>query len=346
MGEHTDYNEGFVLPVAIDRYCVIAFDANEEDTLCGVSTAENDEKRQPIASLSPGSTASWFDYAGGVLWVHRESGLDVRGMDFVVSGDLPIGAGLSSSAAFELALSRAVVELARGAWDGAREARLARRAENEYVGFVCGIMDQMAVSLSQAGSAMLLDCRSLTFERIPVPSDVLVVVMDTGTRRALVEGAYGERRKSCADAAAALAVSALRDATREAIGRAHLDDLLRRRALHVVEENERTLALAAALRAGDLSRAGTLMAESHESLRDLFEISSPALDEMVAIAREHPEVVGARMTGGGFAGCAVALVRSSGSDAFVEEVERSYRKSTGHPGRLYTCRAVDGAHIV
>jgi galactokinase len=346
IGEHTDYNDGFVVPVAIDRYCVVAFDSNESGALRGFSIAENDERAQSVERLSPKSTSSWFDYAAGVVWVHRAAGLDVPGMDFVVGGDVPVGAGLSSSAAFELAVARAVVAIAGGSWDGALEARLAQKAENEYVGMPCGIMDPMAVSLSSPGSAMLLDCRELTFERIPIPAGVLVVVMDTGTRRALTDGAYEERRGSCHEAAATLSVRALRDTTVPELSSAGLSEISYRRASHVVRENERTQAFARALRDENLTLAGSLMAQSHESLRELFEVSSPALDRMVEIAWEHPAVVGARMTGAGFGGCAVALVEASGTEDFVKDVESRYREETRNPGTLFTCRAVGGARIV
>jgi len=292
-----------------------------------------------LEDLSP--SGSWLDYAAGVVRTHHESGLEIPGMDFVVGGDVPIGAGVSSSAALELAISRGIFELASAPWDPSTAARLAQRAENEFVGVPCGIMDQMSSALSQAGCAMLLDCRSLRFEAVPIGVSLLVVVMDTGTRRALVSSAYDERRKSCEEAAALLSLRALRDASRGMVER--LGGTLRRRALHVVEENARTLEMASALRRGDEGRIGALMRESHESLRDLFEVSSPALDSMVEIASRHPGAVGARMTGGGFGGSAVALVRASAEEDFLREVQSIYRRETGNPGVLYSCRAVSGA---
>ncbi len=342
IGEHTDYSDGYVFPVAIDRFARVAFAANADGILRGYSLAEEGERSMALFDLSPSGT--WLDYVAGVVRAHREIGLEIPGMDFVVGGDVPIGAGLSSSAALELAVSRAIFELASAPWDPATAARLAQRAENEFVGMPCGIMDQMASALSQEGCAMLLDCRSLRFESVPIPGSLLVVVMDTGTRRALASSAYEERRKSCEEAAARLGVSALRDATREAAGR--LEGTLRRRALHVVEENARTLEMAAALRRGDEGLIGALMRASHESLRDLFEVSSPALDSIVAVASRHPAVVGARMTGGGFGGSAVALVRASAAGEFLRDVEALYRSETGNAGKLYACRAVSGAALV
>ncbi len=342
IGEHTDYSEGFVFPVAIDRYSRVAFAPNDERLLRGFSLAEDEERSIPIDGLVPSGT--WLDYAAGVVRAHHQSGFEIPGMDFVVGGEVPIGAGLSSSAAFELAIARSIYELARARWDPSAAARLAQRAENEFVGVPCGIMDQMAAALSQSGCAMLLDCRSLGFEAVEIPDDMLIVVMDTGTRRALASSAYEERRRSCEQAAALLGVPALRDASRERA--AGLSGTLRRRALHVVSENSRTLEMASALRRGDEGRIGALMRESHRSLRDDFEVSSPALDSMVEIASRHPGTIGARMTGGGFGGCAVALVRASSAEDFVREIENAYRKVTSNPGKLYLCRAVSGAEIV
>lgn len=339
IGEHTDYSEGYVFPVAIDRYAWVAFAGNDEHLLRGYSLAEGEERSMPLDALSP--SGSWLDYAAGVVRAHRENGVAIAGMDFVVGGDVPIGAGLSSSAAFELAIARAVCDLSSAPWEPWISARLAQRAENEFVGVPCGIMDQMASALSQAGCATLLDCRSLRFEAVPIPEALFVVVMDTGTRRALASSAYQARRRSCEEAAARLGVTALRDASLDTV--AQLSGTLRRRAFHVVEENSRTLEMASALRRGDETRIGALMRESHESLRDLFEVSSPALDSMVEIASRHPGAVGARMTGGGFGGSAVALVRAPDAEDFLRVVESSYRRDTGNPGKLYACRAVSGA---
>jgi galactokinase len=341
IGEHTDYSEGYVFPVAIDRFSEVAFAPSSEPILRGYSLAESEERSMALDSLSP--SGSWLDYAAGVVAAYRASGVAISGMDFVVGGDVPIGAGLSSSAAFALATARAVVDAVKAPWDPSAAARLAQRAENEFVGVPCGIMDQMASALSQRGCAMLLDCRSLQIEGVPIPEALLVVVLDTGTRRALASSAYEERRRSCEEAAARLGVKALRDASREMVER--LSGTLRRRALHVVEENARTLEMASALRRDDEERMRALMRESHESLRDLFEVSSPALDSMVEIASRHPGSVGARMTGGGFGGSAVALVRASAAEDFRRDVESSYRRETGNPGILYACRAVAGAAI-
>jgi galactokinase len=341
IGEHTDYNDGFVLPAAIDRFAVIAYSTQGEGKLRGYSIQEREERSLPLDALV--RSRSWFDYAAGVIETHRAAGIEIRGMDFVVGGNVPIGAGLSSSAAFELALSRAIFDLASVPWDPMAAARLAQRAENEFVGMPCGIMDQMASALSRPSSAMLLDCRSLEVGHVPIPEALRIVVMDTGTRRALASSAYEERRRSCEEAASQLGVRALRDASKEAVSR--LPGVIGRRARHVVDENARTLETASALRRGDEDLVGKLMSESHRSLRDDFEVSSPALDAMVEIASRHPAAVGARMTGAGFGGSAVALVRASGVDDFVRDVSTAYRSATGNPGTLYACRAVGGAFL-
>ena len=341
IGEHTDYNDGFVLPAAIDRFAVVAYSANGEGKLRGFSLTEQEERSHALKGLDP--SRSWFDYAAGVVETHRASGIEIQGMDFVVGGDVPIGAGLSSSAAFELAVSRAVFDLASVPWDPTTAARLAQRAENEFVGMPCGIMDQVAAALSRSGCATLLDCRSLEVEVVPIPESLRVVVMDTGTRRSLTSSAYEERRRSCEQAAAELGVRALRDASRDSVSA--LRGVVGRRARHVVEENARTIEMASALKRGEDDLVGRLMSESHRSLRDLYEVSSPALEAMVEIGARHPAAVGARMTGAGFGGSAVALVRASGSEDFVVQVSSAYRSATGNPGALYACRAVGGAFL-
>jgi galactokinase len=321
---------------------VVAFDENRDRRLRGYSLAEGDEREMALDRLAP--SGSWIDYAAGTVLAHIETGAELPGMDFAVGGDLPIGAGLSSSAAFELAIACAVAFLSRGVWRPETEARLSQRAENEFVGVPCGIMDQMAIALAREGTALLLDCRDLSFEHVPLPEGHRVVVLDTGTRRKLATSAYEERRTSCEEAARRLGIRKLRDAAPDSL--AVLPEPLRSRARHVVEENRRTLEMAKALAESDGPRVGRLMAESHESLRKLYEVSSPALDAMVKIASRHPAVVGARMTGAGFGGSAVALVQAEGMESFVDEVSSEYVRETGHPGRLHACRAVSGASIL
>lgn len=349
IGEHTDYNEGFVLPVAIDRYVTVAYASNPDNisTLRGYSIDFEQFCSAAYGELGPVSSApSWFDYAAGMAWALGREKADLPGLDFVVAGNVPIGAGLSSSAALELAMARALFDASGMHWDGRLAARLGQRVENDYIGLESGIMDQMASSLSERGAAMLLDCRDLTIERVALPEELTVVVLDTGTRRELAKSAYNERRASCEAAVAAVrrqaaSTRALRDVSVELLdaARSTMDETTYRRALHVIRENERTLEMARALRRGDIESLDVLMADSHESLRELYEVSSPELDRVVGRARSHPGCRGARMTGAGFGGCAVALVDTEQESSFAAEL----RAATA---ALYTCQAVSGAEIL
>ncbi len=349
IGEHTDYNDGFVLPVAIDRYVTVVFAPRGDSIFRGYSIDFEQERAASFDELAPRpAPPSWFDYAAGVAWVLRAEGVPVKGMDFVVSGDVPIGAGLSSSAALEIAVFRALAEVSGEAWDGRRASRVGQRVENDYIGHHSGIMDQMASALAREGSAMLLDCRDLSIETVSIPDNLSVVVMDTGTRRSLAESAYNDRRASCERAVVALrerksSVSALRDVSESDLdaARSGMDPTDYRRALHVVRENQRTLDMARALQRDDETAIAALMDGSHESLRELYQVSSPELDEIVSIAKKHPSCRGARMTGAGFGGCAVALVNNEGTAAFASDVQNAYGA-----GELYVCRAVSGAHLV
>ena len=292
------------------------------------------------------SAPSWFDYAAGMAWAMGQEKVALPGLDFVVSGNVPMGAGLSSSAALELAMARALFDASGTRWDGRLAARLGQRVENDYIGLESGIMDQMASSLSECGAAMLLDCRDLTIETVPMPEELTVVVMDTGTRRELATSAYNQRRASCEAAVAAVrhqaaSTRALRDVSIELLdaARSAMDETTYRRALHVIRENGRTLEMAQALRRGDIESLDALMADSHKSLRELYEVSSPDLDRVVGYARSHPGCRGARMTGAGFGGCAVALVDQEQKSSFAAELRASMAE-------LYTCQVVSGAEIL
>jgi len=281
-----------------------------------------------------------------MAWALRQEKVALPGLDFVVSGNVPMGAGLSSSAALELAMARAFFDASGTPWDGRLAAKLGQRVENDYIGLKSGIMDQMASSLSECGAAMLLDCRDLSIESVPMPEELTVVVMDTGTRRELATSAYNQRRESCEAAVAAVrhqarSTRALRDVSVELLdaARSSMDETTYRRALHVIRENGRTLDMARSLGQGDIESLGVLMAESHESLRELYEVSSPELDRVVRSARRHPGCRGARMTGAGFGGCAVALVDREHESSFADEL----RASTAE---IYKCEVVSGAEIL
>lgn len=346
IGEHTDYNDGFVLPMAIDRAIWIALSPRADrrvvvHSLDFASRADIDLDRLNHAD------DGWPEYLRGVAWALQAAGLPLRGWQGVMAGDVPIGSGLSSSAALELALARAFQTVSGFAWEPAAIARHARRAENDWVGMNCGIMDQMISAAGEAGSALLIDCRSLATTPVPLPAASVAVVMDSMTRRGLVDSAYNERRSQCEAAARYFSVTALRDvAESDFTQRAtQLDDLTRRRARHVISENARTLAAAAAMRRGDASRLGALMNASHDSLRNDFEVSTAALDALVEAARSEPGCFGARLTGAGFGGCAVALVHVDAVDDFVPAVTRKYEVVNGQAPTLYACQPAAGASV-
>ena len=354
MGEHTDYNEGFVLPMGIERHAVVAFRARGDGRLRATSSAFGETREVELGGLAPGGGGGhWMDYVAGVAWALLESGRGVGGADLAIAGDVPIGSGLSSSAALEVAVARALCAASSLPWDAVEMARLCQRAENAYVGMACGVMDQFAAAASVQGHALLLDCRSLQTEAVALPAAVAVVVMDTGVRRSLARSAYNERRRSCEEAVAALrevvpSLRALRDVTPALLEaeRARLDPVAFKRAAHIVVDNFRPVQMAAALRGGDLASAGRLMNESHASLRDLYEVSCAELDAMVELAQAQPGCIGARMTGAGFGGCAVALVESDRAGDFTRDVERAYLQRYDLPAALFTCRPAAGARLV
>jgi galactokinase len=353
IGEHTDYNDGWVLPMAIERAAVFAFARRPDRRLRVHATAYGETREVDLDLLRPPGGSEWIAYVAGVAWALREAGHDVPGLDAVVDGDVPLGAGLSSSAALEMAAARAFAAAGGITWDATAMARLGQRAENAYVGVNCGLMDQMASAVCREGCALLLDCRTLETEPVAVPQGAAVVVMDTGARRSLAASAYNDRRAACEAVVAVLAagrphVRALRDVDDETLAAAEerLDPVAFRRARHVVAENRRPLEMARALRKGDLAEAGRLMNASHESLRGLYEVSSPELDLVSGLARSHPDCFGARMTGAGFGGCAVALVSADRVEAFSRSVHAAYREKVDLPSAFFACRPAAGARIV
>lgn len=353
IGEHTDYNDGYVLPMAIARAAVVAFRPRSDRILRGHAVAFDETGERALDGLAPPGGHDWLSYVAGVAWAFAAEGLAVPGLDVVVDGDVPLGAGLSSSAALEMATARALCAAGEVAWEPVRMARLGQKAENQYVGMNCGIMDQFASAVSEEGAALLLDCRSLETRTVPVPEDAAVVVMDTGARRALAGSAYNDRRAACERAVAHLrtlqpSIRALRDVTPDLLerGRAGLDPADYRRASHVVPESRRPVEMAEALEAGDLTAAGRLMNDSHFSLRDLYEVSCEELDLITEIARRHVACFGARMTGAGFGGCAVALVRADAVGPFCETVLATYTGRIDLPAALYPCRPMAGARLL
>lgn len=346
IGEHTDYNDGFVLPMAIDRAVWIAMQPRADRQVIIHSLNFDDVARIDLDDLRR-QNFGWHEYVKGVAHILQVE-QPLTGWEGVLAGDVPIGAGLSSSAAVEMAAARAFAATAHLPWDPTRMARVGQRAENEWVGMNCGIMDQMISAAGRRDHALLIDCRSLETQAVPLPPETVVVVLDTATRRGLVDSAYNERREQCETAAANFGVSALRDVDMAAFETAGngLDPVAWRRARHVISENERTLAAAKAMQRGDAAEMGRLMNASHVSMRDDFEISRDEMDVMVALAQAEPVCYGARMTGGGFGGAAVALVRAAEAKPFAAAVAGAYQRATGLEPQIYICQATDGAAVV
>lgn len=347
IGEHTDYNDGFVLPMAIDRAVWIALRPRDDDTI-KVHSLDFDQSAAFSLGLLRHESAGWVEYLKGVAWALQEAGYVLEGWEGVVTGDVPLGAGLSSSAALELAAARAFAAVSDLPWEAETMARLCQRAENRWVGVNCGIMDQMISASGKDGHALLIDCRSLETKAVPLPPETAVVVLDTATRRGLVDSAYNERRAQCEAAAHHFRVKALRDVDLErfeaqSVG---LDEVTYRRARHVVAENDRTLLAVETMYNEDAVQLGKLMNASHASLRDDFQVSSSELDTMVSCALNEQGCYGARMTGAGFGGCVVALIEVETSLAFSARVAANYEAATGITPGVYVCSAVEGAQLV
>jgi len=345
MGEHTDYNEGWVLPFALDRGVVVAA-ARRADGVLDLSSrqAPDGPVRLPLAGLTPGAVAGWAAYPAGVAWAMRAAGHAVGGASLVIDSDLPRGAGLSSSAALECATALALAGLYEISEPRTELARLARRAENEMVGVPSGIMDQYASLLGEARHALLLDCRSGNSMLVPFDpagAGLALVVVDTGARHALTDGRYALRRRECEEAARALGVPALRDVTDAAQVSRIGDPVLARRARHVITDDQRVLTSVALLEAGDLAGLGPVLHASHVSLRDDFEISWPQADVAVEAA-EHGGALGARMVGGGFGGSVIALV-PAGSTTVPEALAAEYARRGWPPPRVLAAPPSAGA---
>ena len=347
IGEHTDYNDGFVLPMAIDRAVYYAL-RPRNDSQVRIYSLDYEELGQFDLTNIVDTGSGWLEYVKGTAWAMQSIGCELKGFVGVLAGDVPLGAGLSSSAALEMATARAFTAVSNLSWNPAEMAKQGQKAENQWVGVNTGIMDQMISASGEAGHALLIDCRSLATEAIPLPPGTTVVILDTATRRGLVDSAYNERRVQCEAAAAFFGVAALRDVDEVTFHAraAELDELTRRRARHVITENERVLAACAAMRNGDAVEFGRLMNASHESMQHDFEISNEQLNIMAALARRQPGCFGARMTGGGFGGCAVALVAADQVDDFVTAVAVAYTAATQLAPQIYVSLAADGAGIL
>lgn len=355
VGEHTDYNDGFVLPMAIGQGIAAAFRPRGDGLLRIHASDLGDTRSMPLAALRTGlrRPTGWFRYAAGVAWAMQQAGMTLTGMDAAMAADLPSAAGLSSSAAVELVTARSLAAAAGAEWRPRDAALMAQQAEQVFAGVACGIMDQMAVACAHDGRALLIDCRSLETRDVPLPASVTVVVMNTGVRRALATSAYNDRRAACERAVSAVQkldphVRALRDVDLPLVERARtlMDDTAFRRASHVIAENERPAAFAAALSEGDLPSAGRIMLDSHASLRELYEVSSRELDCLVDLSIAQPGCYGARLTGAGFGGCAIALVDAAHVRPFGPAVAAGYLAATGLEAQVIVTRPSAGTRLV
>ena len=349
IGEHTDYNDGFVLPCAIDVGTLVAVRPRDDALVrvCATDYGHTIDEFRIDGPIARRERAPWANYVRGVLEVMRQRGLPLKGANLAIAGDVPRGAGLSSSASLEVAIAQVFQILGSlSELTPTDLALMAQRAENEFVGCRCGVMDQLISARGEAGHALLIDCRSLQTQAVPLPAQAAVMIVNSAIRRGLVDSAYNERRQQCEQAAAHLGVPALRDATLALLDErgAVLPEVVRRRARHVITENQRTLQAAEALRGDDLRRLGVLMAQSHASMRNDFEITTPAIDRLAQILRDAiGEHGGARMTGGGFGGCVVAVLPAERVDPARDAVERHYRSPDGERGTVQVCQAAAGA---
>ena len=353
IGEHTDYNGGFVLPTAINREIKIACSPADGRTVTMYAVAMKEKRAFSLDNLQK-DACRWINYPQGVAMVLQGEGYKLRGMNAVVMGDVPLGAGLSSSAAFEVATSLAFSALSNLTIDRVRMARLCQRAENEFVGVNCGIMDQYVSLNAGAGRAVFIDCKSLEHRLIPLDTvHSRIVISDTGVKRELASSEYNVRRGQCEDAVKILkkhvpGATCLRDIS-SAVLKAHeaeLPEVVRKRARHVVSENERVLQSLQLLEKNDLVAFGRLLNASHDSLRDDYEVSCRELDAMVTAARALPGCLGSRLTGAGFGGCAVSLVKAEAADAFCRELGKRYKAATGLEARIIVSEAADGASVM
>lgn len=355
IGEHTDYNDGFVLPVAIKRDVRLTLRARTDLRVRLYSLEYDASTEFSLDALSYDDDSLWANYVQGVAWVLQEQGLTLTGMDAVISGNVPRASGLSSSAALEVASALAFLTASgqESALDGPQLALAAQRAENKFVGVNCGIMDQFISMLGAQDHALLIDCRSLEYKLIPVPTNASIVIGNTKASRSLAGSAYNERRAQCEEGVAQLQavlpnIRALRDVSSQQLEthKSLLSPTVYQRCRHVVNENERVLQTITALDQDDLRAVGRLMQESHASLRDDYEVSSPALDAMVSAMMSIPGCYGARLTGAGFGGCAVALVQPGKEQAVADAVYEQYPKATNIWPEVYMTQASAGARVV
>jgi galactokinase len=355
LGEHTDYNQGFVFPMAIDAGIQIAGELNGTGRVNLYSLNYAAKESFLLEEITPSKSNTWVNYIKGVVWQFQKLGLQPQGADLVIQGNVPQGAGLSSSAALEVAAALLLDALHGWGLGAVDLVKLAQKAENEFVGVACGIMDQFASMLGQKDHALFLDCRSLEYEAVPLPLEkqgYAVAVVNSGVRRGLAGSEYNTRRQQCEEAVQRLqnelpGVESLRDVSLVDLSLVNqLPDPLARRARHVVMENARVQQGVTALKAGELEEFGRLLTASHKSLRDDYEVSCAELDLLVELALEVPGVLGSRMTGAGFGGCTIALVPQTSLPAFEKTVSEEYQRRTGIQPEIFVFRPAPGARII
>ena len=359
LGEHVDYNEGIVLPAAIDRSVMIAARPSEDDCVSLVAVDLDERAAFSLAALDAKvdlqgqPLPAWALYPASVAWALRESGLKVGGLQAAFTSNVPIGSGLSSSAAVEVGF--AVAWRAIGGWQAQalHLAQLCQRGENAYVGVACGLMDQFASACGVEGHALYFDTRSLEWQPAPLPQGTAIVIADSGVRRSLTTSAYNDRRAACEKAVEILRqympqIHSLRDVlpTEYAAFSMFLPEEVSKRGEHIVKEIARVEAALSAMRRDDRRALGALMYAGHNSLRNLYEVSTPELDMLVELTRSLPGCIGARLTGAGFGGCTVNLVEAEHAEAFIQGLADGYFKATGREAQVYLCRASRGAHVV
>jgi galactokinase len=353
IGEHTDYNDGFVLPAAIGFSTYVGVSPRPDGRLLIRSQEFPERFEFDLSHLPQHRTGSWCDYILGIAVILLQHGVKLRGANLLIHGEIPIGAGLSSSAALEVSSALALLSQSEADLPLPEIARLCREAENTFVGARVGIMDQFVSCMGKAGHALLLDCRRLDFEFAPLPAETQLIVCNTMVRHDIAASMYNQRREECEEGVRFFArldpnIRALRDVSLDLLTR-HAEGLpavIVKRCTHVIQENQRTVEAARTLQNGDLARVGQLMAESHRSLRDLYQVSCPELDLMVDSAQTLPGFVGGRMTGGGFGGCTVNLVHANQVAEFAAQISERFRQSTGIVPQIYICSAEDGAREV
>jgi galactokinase len=353
IGEHTDYNEGYVLPAAINFYCWVAAGARNDGKLVVYSENFREAAEAELVNLWAQRKGTWADYPFGVAWALKEAGHKLGGANIYITGEVPLGSGLSSSAAIEVAVGYALLDALGQVIDRKALALNCQRAENEFVGARCGIMDQFVSCNGLAGHALMIDCRSLEYQALRLPPEIRLVVCNTMVKHEHSAGEYNARRIECEEGVRRLAgvlpgIRALRDVTAEQLeeNRSLLTDVVYRRCRHVISENDRVLRTVEPLKRGDVRGISQLLRKSHESLRDDFEVSCRELNLMVEIAAAKTGVLGSRMTGGGFGGCTVNLVEASEAKEFQERVAEEYEAKTGLRPEILVCKASEGAGAV